>query len=62
MMIVGIQMTGNNSTDYQFDDYSLIVSNLDTNEEHAENYDTPSEHNFDYIFQTEDFKISMRKT
>jgi hypothetical protein len=62
MMIVGIQMTGNNSTDYQFDDYSLTVSNLDTNEEHAENYDTPSEHNFDYIFQTEDFKISIRKT
>ena len=59
MMIVGIQMTGNNSTDYQFDDYSLTVSNLDTNEEHAENTHT---HNFDYIFQTEDFKISIRKT
>jgi hypothetical protein len=62
MMIVGIQMTGNNSTDYQFDDYSLTVSNLETNEEHAENYDIPSEHNFDTYFKQEDFKISIRKT
>jgi len=54
-------MTANNSPDYQFDDKTLTISNLDANE-HIGNYNNPSsEHNFDYTFQTRRFQNIYKK-